>query len=58
MKARIDSGGYEVPQSLKDKANRLPRIMAEIMEEGYALELMDGDASHVPTLWVLAELKS
>ena len=55
--ARIDSGGYEVPQSLKDKANRLPRIMAEIMEEGHALELMDGDASHVPTLWVLAVIE-
>ena len=55
--ARIDSGGYEVPQSLKDKANRLPQIMAEIMEEGYALELMDGDASHVPTLWVLTVIE-
>ena len=55
--ARIDSGGYEVPQSLKDKANCLPQIMAEIMEEGHALELMDGDASHVPILWVLAVIE-
>ena len=55
--ARIDSGGYEIPQSLKDKANCLPQIMAEIMDEGNALELMDGDASHVPTLWVLAVIE-
>ena len=55
--ARMGSGGHEVPQSLKDKANRLPQIMAEIMDEGNALELMDGDASHVPTLWVLAVIE-
>ena len=45
--ARMDSGGYD----------RLPQIMAEIMDEGHALELMDGDASHVPTLWVLAVIE-
>ena len=50
--ARMDSSGYEVPRTLKDEANCLPQIMAEIMDEGHALELMDGDASHVPTLWV------
>ena len=55
--ARIDSGGYEVPQTLKDKADHLPQIMAEIMDEGHALELMDGDASHVPTLWVLSVIE-
>ena len=55
--ARMDSGGYEVPQTLKNKANHFSRIMAEIMDEGHALELMDGDASHVPTLWVLAVIE-
>ena len=55
--ARMDSSGYEVPQTLKDEANCLPQIMAEIMDEGHALELMDGDASHVPTLWVLAVIE-
>ena len=55
--ARMDSSGYEVPQTLKDEANCLPQIMAEIMDEGNALELMDGDASHVPTLWVLAVIE-
>ena len=55
--ARMESSGYEVSQTLKDKANCLPQIMAEIMDEGHALELMDGDASHVPTLWVLAVIE-
>ena len=55
--ARVDSIGHEVSQTLKDKANCLPQIMAEIMDEGHALELMDGDASHVPTLWVLAVIE-
>ena len=55
--ARMDCGGYEVPQALKDKTDCLPQLMAEIMDEGHALELMDGDASHVPTLWVLAVIE-
>ena len=55
--ATMDSGENEVPQTLKDKANHLPQIMAEIMDEGHALELMDGDASHVPTLWVMAVIE-
>ncbi|XP_062844023.1 interferon-induced very large GTPase 1-like [Trichomycterus rosablanca] len=32
----------------------LPRIAAEIMLSGYPLELMDGDAGHVPLIWVPA----
>ena len=55
--ARIDSGELTVSQTLKDKTNQLPQIMAEIMDQGHALELMDGDASHVPVLWVLAVLE-
>ena len=55
--ARIDSGEQIVSQTLKDRTNHLPQIMAEIMDEGHALELMDGDASHVPVLWVLAVLE-
>ena len=44
-------------KALIEQANRLPQVMAEIMSEGHALELMDGDASHVPILWVLAVLE-
>ncbi|XP_016350408.1 interferon-induced very large GTPase 1-like [Sinocyclocheilus anshuiensis] len=34
----------------------LPRIVAELMISGYPLELMDGDAAHVPLIWVQAVL--
>ena len=34
----------------------LPEVAAELMIEGYPLELMDGDAAHVPISWVSAVL--
>ena len=34
----------------------LPAVAAELLIEGYPLELMDGDAAHVPMTWVLAVL--
>ena len=33
-----------------------PRIMVDILSQGYPIELMDGDASHVPMTWVSAIL--
>ena len=33
-----------------------PRIMVDILSQGYPIELMDGDASHVPMTWVSAVL--
>nr|XP_023653234.1 interferon-induced very large GTPase 1-like [Paramormyrops kingsleyae] len=36
----------------------LPAIGAEMLISGYPLELMDGDESHVPLIWVQAVLKS
>ena len=35
---------------------RLPKVAAELLAEGYPLELMDGDASHVPITWIAAVL--
>lgn len=35
----------------------LPMIAAELLIDGYPLELMDGDASHVPLQWVLDVLE-
>ena len=55
--SRKDSQFYTVSKPLIDQANHLPQVMAEIMHEGHALELMDGDASHVPKLWVLAVIE-
>ena len=49
--------GYQVNKELKQKVLKFPQVMAEIMNEGHALELMDGDASHVPLNWVLAVIE-
>lgn len=35
----------------------LPQLAAELMISGYPLELMDGDAAHVPLNWIDAVLK-
>ena len=34
----------------------LPNIVAELMIEGYPLEIMDGDTAHVPIHWITAVL--
>ncbi|XP_073800489.1 interferon-induced very large GTPase 1 isoform X1 [Danio rerio] len=34
----------------------LPHFAAELMVSGYPMELMDGDAAHVPLIWVQAVL--
>uniref|UniRef100_A0A3Q2CTZ9 Up-regulator of cell proliferation-like n=2 Tax=Cyprinodon variegatus TaxID=28743 RepID=A0A3Q2CTZ9_CYPVA len=36
--------------------SHLPRIAAEMVMEGYPLELLDGDASNIPEKWVSAVL--
>ena len=51
--ARMDPK-LNVPKKLRDEVAIYPKIIAELMEEGYPVELMDGDASHVPITWVLA----
>ncbi|XP_015209393.2 interferon-induced very large GTPase 1-like [Lepisosteus oculatus] len=46
-------------QGLEDyrwHANVLPAIGVEILISGYPLELMDGDAAHVPLVWIEAVL--
>jgi len=45
-----------VPQSFKNQLLSYPQIVVELMEEGFPVELMDGDASHIPIRWVLAIL--
>ena len=52
--ACIDFSGCTVSKTLQDNVERFPEIMADILEEGLcALEILDGDALHVPALWVL-----
>ncbi len=47
-----------LPSSLNtEKLSRLPRAAAELLIDGYPLEVMDGDAgAHVPLNWVTAVL--
>jgi len=52
-KARMDPN-QKVAKKLKDEVAHYPQIIVELMEEGYPVELMDGDASHVPITWVSA----
>ncbi|XP_065917959.1 interferon-induced very large GTPase 1-like isoform X2 [Dysidea avara] len=55
--SRMDPNTGDIPDRLRDEAKHLPQVMAEIMGEGHALELMDGDVSHVPVTWVLAVIE-
>ena len=43
-------------QKLQTQISHLPEMAAELLIDGYPLELMDGDAAHVPMKWVLAVL--
>ena len=54
--ARMDSE-LTVSHDLKKEVMSYPQIVVDLMEEGYPVELMDGDASHVPKSWILAIIK-
>ena len=45
-----------VPQDVKKEFSHLPGAAAKLLMNGYPLELMDGDAAHVPLRWVQAIL--
>ena len=55
--SRMSTGVENVPDTLKDEAKCFAQAVAEIMHEGHALEMMDGEASHVPVKWVLAVIE-
>ena len=46
-----------IPQEKQAWKLYLPGAAAELLIEGYPLELMDGDAAHVPIKWVSAVLE-
>ena len=52
--ARMDIQLKNVSKNRRNEVEPFPRVVAELMSEGYPVELMDGDASHVPITWVLA----
>ena len=48
---------YEASASIGSEQYKiLPNIVAELMIEGYPLEIMDGDTAHVPIHWITAVL--
>ncbi|XP_064116824.1 interferon-induced very large GTPase 1-like [Macrobrachium nipponense] len=47
---------YMGSKEMKQKIHHLPRIMAKLMLHGHPLEVMDGDAAHIPLKWVQAVL--
>uniref|UniRef100_S4RRJ0 VLIG-type G domain-containing protein n=2 Tax=Petromyzon marinus TaxID=7757 RepID=S4RRJ0_PETMA len=50
---------YEASQttpSVEKLPATLPKISAEMMISGFPLELMDGDAAHVPLIWITSIL--
>ena len=42
----------DAQEDLRRKISRLPEITAQLLFDGFPLELMDGDAAHVPLQWV------
>ena len=50
---------YEAAHNCKEHrsyCSKLSDIVADLVIDGYPLELMDGDAAHVPLLWIKAVL--
>ena len=54
--ARMDPQ-LKVSQYLKNAVKSYPQIIIELMEDGFPVELMDGDAAHVPKSWILAVIQ-
>ena len=51
---------YETVNCLKSRSRDVssyPRVMAELIADGYCMEIMDGDSTHVPVDWVSAVFK-
>ena len=48
----------EVDESKLKEVSKFPKIAAQLLLKGYPLEIVDGDAAHIPLLWVTAVLKS
>ena len=48
---------YECANTSKSEYADLPGIVAELLIDGYPIEIMDGDAAHVPLQWVMELLE-
>lgn len=50
--SRMDPMQTDVCTNVKELLSNLPNMVAKLISEGYPMELMDGDASHVPITWI------
>ncbi|KAF4100215.1 hypothetical protein G5714_018411 [Onychostoma macrolepis] len=50
------SSVQKIKVGLESEISSLPSLAAEMMISGFPLELMDGDAAHVPVIWITAVL--
>ena len=48
----------DAPTDIKNKVTCLPQIAAQLLFDGFPMELLDGDAAHMPKQWVSAVLQS
>ncbi|XP_064197903.1 interferon-induced very large GTPase 1-like [Anguilla rostrata] len=46
-----------IPEGPTPQIQHLPHLCAELLQEGFPLELVDGDASNIPLQWVTQVLK-
>ncbi|XP_061119294.1 up-regulator of cell proliferation-like isoform X2 [Conger conger] len=54
---QLYESAYSLPEALTPEIKRLPRLCAELLQEGFPLELVDGDSSNVPLEWMTQVLK-
>ncbi|KAJ8245086.1 hypothetical protein GJAV_G00275520 [Gymnothorax javanicus] len=55
--AQLYESACSDPKGPSPEIKLLPRLCAQLLQEGFPLELLDGDASNIPLQWVTQVLK-
>ncbi|XP_061118178.1 interferon-induced very large GTPase 1-like [Conger conger] len=55
--AQLYESACSLPEALSPEMKRLPLLCAKLLQEGFPLELVDGDTSNIPLEWVTQVLK-
>ncbi|KAJ8261616.1 hypothetical protein GJAV_G00156330 [Gymnothorax javanicus] len=55
--AQLYESACSDPKGPSSEIQHLPRLCAQLLQEGFPLELVDGDASNIPLQWVTQVLK-
>ena len=48
----------DILENCESPVEMLPQIVAQLLSDGFPIELLDGDASHMPQKWISAVLNS